>query len=1158
MRLLFACICVAVLGIASIVDAAPTGYANDFTDNAAKWPANPGYKVSQADGIVSLQVAKEVPWAAQIMQFGDVYDFSAHPYVNVKIKSSAPVILDVYLRTEKGAVNVARRIRAVGDFQNYCFDFPDVKSIDSHAVTGLIFCANGAANSWVGTIQLKELRVGDKAAMLPSVEAVEDQEWYHDSGKHTALLTGVEYVKQFTLTGAEKLVRNVAFSSIEHGHCTMSYELIPGASGKLQATLTAVGDDDYASVTRTFTMLVEDNLPPTIDLHTPVTAQVGKPLSVRFTGVSGGNFTAYKPLTITVKSSNAEILAEHDLQAENPNGGRYLYLSGTPKKAGDTEITLTLDDKSGGNGITTTKLKIHAVPQWNNPPTLDPIADSQAFLAGGDQQLKLNGISDGNDGKQPLTFTAVSSDTSILPNPTVVYTGGDTAILHYTPTAIAGMAKVTVTVTNHGGTPDNNGDQSVSQTFAMTTRVRPISGYTVNLADFVALKPSLRAEDGVNVTADKDGDAAVLKIACKDKSTFGGLWLSVPAMDLSKAPYLTVDVKCDQKIAFNMYFFDGTAVRNDGATRTTSIGGPGSGWQTVTFDFSGKGQMSTSKSQPIDSTWITQVLFNFHPSFGWPFSNWTGNIYFRNPRIGTAADMSKHNPVVTIDPIPAQVYKQGSGKHELTITGLAVANQQPITLNYETSGNMGLGVFIGEIKESAAVLTLNTAPTGTGRSTITLKATAPGADAATATFMVDVVDDSTPRAVSIDAGKTFQTIRGFGSINGPDIELYTKELGASAMRIGNECDFNPRKDTSDINVLNRNRLDYKVIDFDYYRKMKAAGVETFFYTAWTPPPWQKSNFSANYMSPAGFGDSNQCLNRLDYDCYADYAKTLVALVRMLQEEAGITLDAISLQNEPCFCESYGSAILDPRHMVQLINIVGARFAKEGIHTRLLMPEQVFTQANMLDYIRVLNNDATAQKYCDIVATHGYDDKGVVGASPDFSSWANMFQLAQQGIGPKELWMSETTIDYTGWKSAMEYDMALYAALEHGSISLWTQYGMEGTLLNHNMPNNSFWAVRQYFKFIRPGAKRVASSVVGDKLFVTSYVNDEKHGGKMVSVLTNRSDRSTVVQLNVAGRNVSAWQIITTDQVRHGAVIGDLKADAPLLLPPDSVTTAVEK
>ena len=1152
-----------VMGIASALWAAQTGYSDDFTAGATagKWPACPGYKASQADGVATLQVDKQVLWAGQTMMLGGTYDFSAHPYLTVQIKTSEPMVLDMYLLGPGGNLNLAQRIRAVPDFQTYGFDFSAATKVYGQ-VTAVLFTVNGAATSWSGLVQLKALRIGDQAAVLPNLEAVEDQEWYRDTGKHSARIMGINHVAQLSLSGAEKLLRNVTFTDVVPGRCTMNFEIIPGATGTAHATLTAQGAPGYAPVTRTFNVLLQDTLPPTIDAHPPVTAQVGKPCTVRFSGVTGGNFTIYQPLTITVSSSNPAVVDGAEVKTINLNGGNYLSIRGIPKAAGDADLTITLDKKTGANSTVSTVLKLHTVTQWNNPPTLDPITAKQAFVGGGEQQLKVFGISDGDDGKQRLTITAVSSDANILPDPTVVYGGDDFAILHYTPTATPGTAQITVTVTDHGGTPDNNGDQSVSQTFTLTTRVKPITAYHLNMDNFGALKTAFRAEDGVTITPDVDAGTPVLKIACKDKQTYGGLWLTVPAMDLTKAPFLSVDVKCDQNIAFNMYFYDGASHRNDGATRATRIGG--GDWQTVTFDFSGKNQMTTSATQPIDSTWITTVLFNFHPNFNWPFSNWTGYIYFRNLRIGTAADIPHRNPVVAMNPLAAQVYKLGSGMQQVVVSGLAVANGKPITLAISEDGDARVTPTVSPVQTGETVITLPDGPAlnGTavitltagqaGHDTLTLTASAPGADPATGTFTVDVVDPAAARAVTIDTGKMYQTMRGFGTSYGGDVDLYAKLLGASAIRIGTDCLFNPVKDTSDVNVLNRARFDFKEFKWDYYRQLRANGVETFILTSWTPPAWMKNNFSNNYQ-PGASSDEN----RLDYDCYEDFAKTMVAVVRAFQEEGGFNLDAISLQNEPTFCEPYGSAILYPDRMLQLIKVVGRRFEKEGMHTRIFMPEQVFTQGSMTDYIVALNHDPEAQKYCDVVATHSYDDRGVLARNPDFSSWSNMFKLSQQGAGPKELWMTETDPHFEGWVTAMNDSLGLYGALEHGNVSLWTQWGIEGTLLTHNVPNDSFWAERQYIKYIRPGARRVASIAPGNNPYITSFLNDAQHGGELVSVITNRALIPAVLQFTVPGHEEANWRIITTDPVRHCADMGILKHGDPLLLPPNSVTTLQE-
>ncbi len=154
-------------------------------------------------------------------------------------------------------------------------------------------------------------------------------------------------------------------------------------------------------------------------------------------------------------------------------------------------------------------------------------------------------------------------------------------------------------------------------------------------------------------------------------------------------------------------------------------------------------------------------------------------------------------------------------------------------------------------------------------------------------------------------------------------------------------------------------------------------------------------------------------NKLLKTYYDEFAEYLVAAVTMFKEEAGIDIYAIGLQNEPAFCEPYPSAILDPVHFAEQIVDVAKRFEKEGIKTKLYMPEQVFPQNHysMKDYMDAIQANPEADKYCDIIAVHGYAADGIGQGQPDFSAWNDMYNYAQQGQYPKELWMTETYTEY---------------------------------------------------------------------------------------------------------------------------------------------------
>ena len=100
---------------------------------------------------------------------------------------------------------------------------------------------------------------------------------------------------------------------------------------------------------------------------------------------------------------------------------------------------------SNGKATRTFTVKVNAV---NDPPTLDDISDPNPISENaGTQTLLLTGISAGGGENQTLTITAISDNTSLIPNPTVTYSSGSTAQLTYKPKPNNnGSAKITVTV----------------------------------------------------------------------------------------------------------------------------------------------------------------------------------------------------------------------------------------------------------------------------------------------------------------------------------------------------------------------------------------------------------------------------------------------------------------------------------------------------------------------------------------------------------------------------------------------------------------------------------------------------------------------------------------------------------------------------------------
>jgi O-glycosyl hydrolase len=368
--------------------------------------------------------------------------------------------------------------------------------------------------------------------------------------------------------------------------------------------------------------------------------------------------------------------------------------------------------------------------------------------------------------------------------------------------------------------------------------------------------------------------------------------------------------------------------------------------------------------------------------------------------------------------------------------------------------------------------------------------------------------------------------------------------------IGNQIE--PVNDNDDPYVLNRAGLNYNAFDWDYFRKLKEKGVETFILTAWSPPAWMKHNLSVDWYIPQALGTTTEKSNYLDYNYYEEYAESMVAVVKMFEEESGIHIEAIGLQNEPAFCEPYPSAILDPSDFPKLIEVVGKRFEKEGINTRLYMPEQVFGQSlsSMKTYIDSLNANTEAEKYCDIIAVHGYASDGITSGFPDYSGWRDLWDQTQSGTSARELWMTETFIDGGPFNNALDLAGAIHGALWAGNVSLWTNWSFGDMQLLRNQPTSSFYTSKNYYKYIRPGALRISTATDNQDVMVSAFEHPENKTLTVVVINKSLLAKSARLEGNNLPSGFKAFRTTENEKcVEVDSVTGDI-----FILPPRSVTT----
>ncbi len=217
-----------------------------------------------------------------------------------------------------------------------------------------------------------------------------------------------------------------------------------------------------------------------------------------------------------------------------------------------------------------------------------------------------------------------------------------------------------------------------------------------------------------------------------------------------------------------------------------------------------------------------------------------------------------------------------------------------------------------------------------------------------------------------------------------------------------------------------------------------------------------------------------------------------------------------------------------------------------------MPEQVFGQSlsSMKSYIDSLIANPEAEKYCDIIAVHGYASDGITSGFPDYSGWGDLWNQTQNGSAAKELWMTETYIEGGTFNNALDLAGAIHGSLWAGNVSLWTNWSFGDMQLSRNQPTNSFYTSKNYFRFIRPGALRIRTATNNQDVMVSAFEHPENK--TMTVVVINKSLLAKSARLY--GNNIpSGFKAFRTTENEKCLEVDSITGDV-FMLPPRSVTT----
>ncbi|CAF4840678.1 unnamed protein product [Rotaria sp. Silwood1] len=271
---------------------------------------------------------------------------------------------------------------------------------------------------------------------------------------------------------------------------------------------------------------------------------------------------------------------------------------------------------------------------------------------------------------------------------------------------------------------------------------------------------------------------------------------------------------------------------------------------------------------------------------------------------------------------------------------------------------------------------------------------------------------------------------------------------------------------------------------------------------WSPPLWMKNN-------QASIGGS---LLPQYYDAYALY---FVRYVQTMEKE-GITIDAITIQNEPLSGTNNPSMVMHAEQQAQFIKqSLGPAFRRNSIKTKILVFDH---NPNRIDYpLYVLQDRETAQ-YVDGSAFHMY--RGIIEALSlvhDMHPDKNIYFTERGTNVPANLktdlvWHVKTLIvgATRSWaRTVLEWNLAADPQCKPHTPGGCTNCLGALTIDKNQVlsPRNpSYYIIAHAAKFIRPNSVRIGSNLIPSLPNVAFQRHDDE---RQVLVVVNENDRGSI-------------------------------------------------